>query len=115
VSDFYYDIDGNWTTLEGWVQGQKDKWQLKTERGDVLVSTVHLGIDHGLGENSPPIIFETMVFGGELSDAQWRYCTKEQTIEGHGVLSAAAFGTKVWGVDGVVRDAILELTKNDAY
>ncbi len=30
----------------------------------VRVSTVFLGLDHGWGEG-PPILFETMIFGGE--------------------------------------------------
>jgi hypothetical protein len=36
----------------------------ETKRGDVRVSTVFLGLDHSFGDG-PPLIFETMIFGGE--------------------------------------------------
>ena len=44
----------------------------KTEVGEAEVSTVFLSLDHGWGEG-PPILFETMVFGGPHSDDKWRY------------------------------------------
>lgn len=34
-------------------------------RNGVLVSTVWRGLDHRFGDDSPPLIFETMVFAGE--------------------------------------------------
>lgn len=48
----------------------------------VRVSTVFLGIDHQFG-NGPPLIFETMIFGGRLNDSQWRYTTWDEAIVGH--------------------------------
>lgn len=50
--------------------------------GDVTVSTVFLGLDHSYGEG-PPLLFETMIFGGEHSDDQWRYSTWEEAEQGH--------------------------------
>lgn len=48
------------------------------------VSTVFLGLDHGWSMvPQPPVLFETMIFGGPLDDEQWRYCTKEEAIQGH--------------------------------
>lgn len=47
------------------------------------VSTVWLGLDHSWLEQGPPLIFETMIFGGLLADTQWRYSTEEQALEGH--------------------------------
>ena len=47
------------------------------------ISTVFLGIDHQFGMGSPPILFETMVFGGELDQEQERYCTYREAEEGH--------------------------------
>jgi hypothetical protein len=35
--------------------------------GDVLVSTVFLGIDHNWLRTGPPVLWETMVFGGPLA------------------------------------------------
>jgi hypothetical protein len=46
------------------------------------VSTVFLGLDHSFGEG-PPLIFETMVFGGELDQEQDRYSTWDEAVEGH--------------------------------
>ena len=51
-------------------------------KGDILVSTVFLGINHRCGEGVP-VLFETMVFGGKHSDLQRRYCTYDEAIEGH--------------------------------
>jgi hypothetical protein len=57
---------------------------------DVLVSTVWIGIDMSYGNQASPVIFETMVFGGELEDAVWRYSTEEQACAGHDKAVAAA-------------------------
>ena len=59
----------------------------RTTAGDVTVSTVFLGLDHGFsfvrGGDGPPIVWETMIFGGLLDQYQDRYATREQAIEGH--------------------------------
>jgi hypothetical protein len=47
------------------------------------VSTVFLGLDHRFGGEGPPIVFETMVFGGALDGEQERYCTKAEALAGH--------------------------------
>lgn len=49
----------------------------KTNIGEVSVSTVFLGSDHGIDDNNP-IIFETMIFGGEHAEYQERCCTWEE-------------------------------------
>lgn len=54
----------------------------KTDVGEVRVSTVFLGLDHNWGEG-PPLIFETMVFGGEFDEWQERYSTWDQAVAGH--------------------------------
>ncbi len=57
--------------------------------GDIFVSTVFLGIDHGfsIDPEAQPVLFETMIFGfpegHELHDYQERYCTWEDAEEGH--------------------------------
>jgi hypothetical protein len=49
---------------------------------DWRVSTVWLGTNYNfLG--GPPIIFETMVFGRDGGEQQWRWCTENQAIAGH--------------------------------
>lgn len=54
-----------------------------TEFGDVTVSTVWLGMDHRLSGEGPPLIFETMIFGGPFEGEQWRYATEAEAVEGH--------------------------------
>ena len=49
---------------------------------DVRVSTVFLGLDHSFGGGTP-ILFETMIFGGEHNDYQKRYATWEEAEAGH--------------------------------
>ncbi len=52
-------------------------------QGDAAdVSTVFLGLDHSFGEG-PPLIFETMVFGGELDQECERYTTETEALFGH--------------------------------
>jgi hypothetical protein len=54
-----------------------------TEVGAVHVSTVWLGLDHAMGNTTPPLIFETMIFGGELDEKCQRYATLEEAKAGH--------------------------------
>jgi hypothetical protein len=49
----------------------------------VDISTIFLGIDHNFFGEGPPILFETMIFGGELNEYQVRYCTWDEAVEGH--------------------------------
>lgn len=55
----------------------------QTHIGDVKVSTVFLGIDHRFLGEGPPILFETMVFGGPLDQEQERYATRDEAVSGH--------------------------------
>lgn len=52
-------------------------------QADIKVSTVFLGIDHRFGMAGPPILFETMVFGGLLDQEQMRYATMVEARAGH--------------------------------
>lgn len=53
-------------------------WQLKTDVGEIMVSTVFLRTDHDFTGTGPPILFETMVFGGgePWHEFQERYTTQ---------------------------------------
>lgn len=54
------------------------------EQGEMLVSTIFLGIDHGFGRGGDPVLFETMVFGaGCYGDLQHRYTSWEEALEDH--------------------------------
>jgi len=50
---------------------------------EVNVSTVFLGLDHRFGRDGPPILFETMIFGGPHDEYQERYSTWDEAVAGH--------------------------------
>lgn len=52
--------------------------------GDIRVSTVFLGLDHNFSGSGRPVLWETMVFGGELDGEQWRYDSLQAAMQGHG-------------------------------
>lgn len=54
----------------------------------VNVSTVFLGLDHSYWSGGPPILFETMAFGGPLDEHQVRYATYGEAVRGHAELLA---------------------------
>jgi len=51
--------------------------------GDVRVSTVFLGIDHNWLLGGPPVLWETMIFGGPHDGEMWRYASREAAEAGH--------------------------------
>src|SRR5688572_26545232 len=65
------------------------KWLNRNERrvnhtllpNGIIISTIFTGINSGCTE--PPILFETMIFGGEHDRYQERYATWEEAEAGH--------------------------------
>jgi hypothetical protein len=49
----------------------------------IRVSTVFLGLDHNLGLIGPPVLWETMIFGGKLDQYQERYSSRKDAEVGH--------------------------------
>jgi hypothetical protein len=81
----YYNRAGEPMGREEWADAFGDveaKTVAKTTIGDARVSTVWLGLDHQFGDG-PPLIFETMIFGGEHDQDQWRYSTEDDATAGH--------------------------------
>jgi len=68
-------------TLIRWCQTH-DRRVAHSEKDGVRISTVFLGIDHG-GCSDRPLLFETMVFGGEHEGDLKRYSTWDEAVEGH--------------------------------
>ena len=73
---------------------QVDKIIGKDQFGSVSVSTVFLGMDHStynffaknltaIVGGGDPVLFETMIFGGEHDQYQERYCTWDEAEKGH--------------------------------
>lgn len=88
MSDKYI-LDGHEiksASLEAWAHWFEtaDRHVAKTTISDeVKVSTVFLGLDHSFG-SGPPLLFETMIFGGEHDQYTDRYETWGQAAAGHG-------------------------------
>jgi hypothetical protein len=59
---------------------------IEASYGSVTVSTVFLPIDHRVLGDGPPLVFESLVFGGPLSDEMQRYSSWEEAEAGHAEL-----------------------------
>src|SRR5262245_15360899 len=92
----YYDPDGNPILFSEWAEQRQQNRHVGSDEVDgVWVSTVYLGMDHGFFYGQAgykPIIYETMVFGGEHDQYQERYSTYEQARKGHERAIRMAFG-----------------------
>ena len=53
------------------------------EADGVRVSTAFLGLDHNYRGEGPPLLFETMVFGGKHDGCQWRCSTWLEAQDQH--------------------------------
>lgn len=60
-----------------------DRTVSKTERPGYTVSTVFLGLDHRYLGDGPPLLFETMIFGGNHDQYQSRCSTWEEAEAMH--------------------------------
>src|SRR5215467_2194035 len=63
-----------------------DRIVAKDYVGDVEISTVFLGLNTNYMSDGPPIVFETMIFGGDHDHKQMRYSTWEDAERGHRVM-----------------------------
>lgn len=75
-------------TWAHWYEVAANRIVARWEQDDVTVSTVFLSIDHSFSGTGPPILFETMVFGGALDGEQDRYSTWVEAAAGHVVMVA---------------------------
>jgi len=83
-----------------WMEANNEKRQIaRDERGGVTVSTVFLCFDHNFGPG-PPVLFETMVFGGEHDGEMERYTTYADALVGHDEMLV-----RVWGPEAHVLEA----------
>jgi hypothetical protein len=67
-----------------------DRIVAQTTYDGARISTVFLGLDHAFVPTEPhvPILFETMIFGGEHDGYQQRYATWAEAEAGHAVAVA---------------------------
>ena len=69
----------------------------RTTVGDADVSTVFLALDHRFSGDGPPILWETMIFGGRYDGWQARHTSREEA-EGyhHKIVEALRTDDKVF-------------------
>ena len=66
-----------------WLQKNYHRKTVKRDEiGDVTVSTVFLGLDHAW-DSDIPVLWETMIFGGEHDQYQECYTSHKDALEGH--------------------------------
>ena len=66
-----------------WLDKNPERKAVKQEHiDDVFISTVFLGLDHAW-DSDVPVLWETMIFGGEHDQYQDRYTSYEDALEGH--------------------------------
>jgi hypothetical protein len=100
IGQYVLDENGNAVRAPGlldwarWMETHDEQRCLARDRiGNVTVSTVFLGLDHGLrflrreaGFDEAaykPILWETMMFGGQHDQFQNRYTSREDALLGH--------------------------------
>jgi hypothetical protein len=65
-----------------WMENQEQRRVAYDEIRGCRVSTVFLGLNHNWGEG-PPLLFETMIFGGAHDQFQERAATKAEALQIH--------------------------------
>jgi hypothetical protein len=75
-------------SVERWAECMKDDAAKRVaythdEKKGITVSTVFLGLDHGFGREGGPVLFETMIFGGQSNDWMRRYSHWVEAEQGH--------------------------------
>lgn len=68
-----------------WKEQNEERRIVKQEYiGDIFISTMFLGFNHSFIDNETPILWETMIFGGEHDQSyQERYTSHKDALEGH--------------------------------
>lgn len=75
-----------------WLEGNRDAKRVAVDIiGETKISTVFLGLDHQWGEG-PPLLYETMIFGGPHDDWQERCSTREEALVQHEQAKALVIG-----------------------
>src|SRR4051812_24313011 len=83
----YYDREGHPIPVTAWPSPDERRVDRTQVSEGVSVSTVHLVLDHSF-DDGPPVIFETMIFGGEHDQDQWRYHPGARGRAGHDAVVA---------------------------
>ena len=68
--------------VPAWLYYLRRLLQIK-RREPCFVSTIFLGLNHNYEPDGPPLLFETMIFGGKHDNYCQRYSTKKDALIGH--------------------------------
>lgn len=74
------------TDLMVWAKSMENYEKRKVALNELCgidISTVFLGLDHNFSGIGPPLLFETIIFGGKCDGFCERYSTWEEAEEGH--------------------------------
>lgn len=66
-----------------WMAAVGDRRVAYTDTNGITISTVFLGVDHRHFGQGRPVLFETMIFGGEHDGWQNRACTWDEAEAMH--------------------------------
>lgn len=70
-------------TWAKWYETNRESRRVALDEFDnIRVSTVFLALNHNWGDG-PPLLFETMVFGGKMDEYMRRYSTRKEAENGH--------------------------------
>jgi hypothetical protein len=72
----------NLMTWARWYEVPTNRVVASTFYGPTHVSTVFLALDHDFTGEGPPVLWETMIFGGEHDGYQERYTSRQEALEG---------------------------------
>lgn len=75
-----------------WHEKAENRICCQKQIGDAKVSTVFLGLNHQFGDG-PPLLFETMIFGGPHDGYQERCSTWDEALKQHLTAERLARGT----------------------
>lgn len=89
MNDYYILKDGEPVKASGVIEWgrwwEANKYQRRIAYDELRgcrISTVFLGLDYNWGEG-PPLLYETMIFGGEHDEWQERASTKVEALQIH--------------------------------
>lgn len=71
-----------------WLESPEHRQVAHDDIAGACVSTVFLGLDFDYFRAGPPLLWETLVFGGPLDGEGDRYATFEDAVHGHGTMVA---------------------------
>lgn len=78
--------------------------------GEVRVSTIFLGLDHNYAMEGPPVLWETLIFGGKLDQHLWR-CSgtweQAEAMHAQAVAQVKAVETGVLAMTGIPKVTLL--------